>query len=91
MVGTSATFFIGLSVFIAIAGWFMAHPLLAAMGTFINARLVMRLGMRRIARSAYAMQIVSSTLALILVGIPAVLRFHEECLKSLTEPEPGSE
>lgn len=33
VVGTSATFFIGLSVIIAIAGWFMAHPLLAAMGT----------------------------------------------------------
>lgn len=33
VVGTSATFFIGLSVIIAIAGWFLAHPLLAAMGT----------------------------------------------------------
>ncbi|MCA7024147.1 MULTISPECIES: MATE family efflux transporter [Stenotrophomonas] len=33
VMGTSATFFIGISVLIAIAGWFMAHPLLAAMGT----------------------------------------------------------
>ena len=33
VMGTSATFFIGLSVVIAIAGWFLSHPLLAAMGT----------------------------------------------------------
>ena len=33
VMGTSATFFIGLSVVIAVAGWFLAHPLLAAMGT----------------------------------------------------------
>lgn len=33
VMGTSATFFIGISVLIAIAGWFMAHPLLRAMGT----------------------------------------------------------
>ncbi|MNK36844.1 Multidrug export protein MepA [compost metagenome] len=33
VMGTSATFFIGLSVVIAIAGWWLAHPLLAAMGT----------------------------------------------------------
>ena len=33
VMGTSATFFIGLSVVIALAGWFLAHPLLAAMGT----------------------------------------------------------
>ena len=33
VMGTSATFFIGLSVVIAIAGWWLSHPLLAAMGT----------------------------------------------------------
>ena len=33
VMGTSATFFIGLSVVIAVAGWFLSHPLLAAMGT----------------------------------------------------------
>ena len=33
VMGTSATFFIGLSVVIAIAGWFLSRPLLAAMGT----------------------------------------------------------
>lgn len=33
VMGTSATFFIGLSVLIAIAGWWLSHPLLAAMGT----------------------------------------------------------
>ncbi len=33
VMGTSATFFIGLSVVIAIAGWWLSHSLLAAMGT----------------------------------------------------------
>jgi len=33
VMGTSATFFIGISVVIAVAGWFLARPLLAAMGT----------------------------------------------------------
>lgn len=33
VMGTSATFFIGLSVIIAIAGWFLSHRLLVAMGT----------------------------------------------------------
>lgn len=31
--GTSATFFIGLSVAIAIVGWLVARPVLHAMGT----------------------------------------------------------
>src|SRR5690606_21448726 len=33
VMGTSATFFIGLSVVIAVAGWFLSHRLLLAMGT----------------------------------------------------------
>lgn len=33
VMGTSATFFIGLSAVIAVAGWFLSRPLLAAMGT----------------------------------------------------------
>ncbi|WP_305805541.1 MATE family efflux transporter [Stenotrophomonas sp. YIM B06876] len=33
VMGTSATFFVGLSVLIAIAGWWLSRPLLAAMGT----------------------------------------------------------
>lgn len=33
VMGTSATFFIGISVVIAVGGWFLSHPLLAAMGT----------------------------------------------------------
>lgn len=33
VMGTSATFFIGLSVLIAAAGWWLSHPLLKAMGT----------------------------------------------------------
>ncbi len=37
VMGSSATFFIGLSVVIAIAGWWLAHPLLAAMGTSLEA------------------------------------------------------
>ncbi|MCD9087603.1 MATE family efflux transporter [Stenotrophomonas sp. SY1] len=33
VMGTSATFFIGLSAVIAVAGWFLSHRLLLAMGT----------------------------------------------------------
>jgi len=33
VMGTSATFFIGLSVLIAVLGWFLSHRLLLAMGT----------------------------------------------------------
>ena len=52
--------------------------LLAALGTFINARLVMRLGMRRIARGAYAMQVGMSGLFLLTLWtgvLPEGLRF----------------
>lgn len=59
--------------------WFAAMALLSAAGTVINARLVMRLGMRRIASSAYALQVLSSSvmLGLLLMGdaLPAPLRF----------------
>ncbi|MDO5612183.1 MAG: multidrug effflux MFS transporter [Paracoccus sp. (in: a-proteobacteria)] len=47
--------------------WFAAMALLAGSGTILNARFVMRYGMRRIATWAYAMQIGSSLLALILL------------------------
>jgi DHA1 family bicyclomycin/chloramphenicol resistance-like MFS transporter len=53
--------------------WFALMALLAGSGTVLNARFVMRLGMRRIATDAYLMQICSSTLtlALLLSGILA--------------------
>ncbi|MFV0411599.1 MAG: multidrug effflux MFS transporter [Paracoccus sp. (in: a-proteobacteria)] len=52
--------------------WFAAMALLSGIGTIGNARYVMRFGMRRIARWAYAMQIVSSMLALSLVASGAL-------------------
>lgn len=58
--------------------WFAVLALLAATGTFINARLVMRLGMRRIARGAYAMQIIVSGLFMLALWtgvLPPALRF----------------
>ncbi|MFI0396889.1 MFS transporter [Paracoccus jiaweipingae] len=58
--------------------WFAAMALLSGSGTIVNARLVMRLGMRRIARAAYLMQIISSGLfAICLFGdlLPDILRF----------------
>ena len=58
--------------------WFAAMALLSGAGTVLNARLVMRLGMHRLARSAYAMQIVVSTLflaALLTGALPGSLRF----------------
>lgn len=48
--------------------WFALMALLAGTGTLINARFVMRLGMRRLATGAYAMQIVASLVALVLLG-----------------------
>lgn len=52
--------------------WFMLLAVLAASGTVVNARLVMRVGMFRIARAAYAAQIVISALflAFLLAGVP---------------------
>lgn len=58
--------------------WFAAMALLSGAGTVLNARLVMRLGMHRLARWAYAMQIIVSTLflATLLTGVlPGGLRF----------------
>jgi DHA1 family bicyclomycin/chloramphenicol resistance-like MFS transporter len=45
--------------------WFAAMALLSGTGTALNARFVVRLGMRRIARGAYAMQVVVSALMLL--------------------------
>lgn len=58
--------------------WFAAMALLSAMGTVLNARLVMRLGMRRMASGAYAAQVASSgvMLVLLLTGLlPRALAF----------------
>ncbi|HRO13792.1 MAG TPA: multidrug effflux MFS transporter [Paracoccus sp. (in: a-proteobacteria)] len=58
--------------------WFAGMAVLSASGTVINARLVMRVGMRRIARTAYAAQVVSSVLFLTLLlsdMLPGPLRF----------------
>lgn len=45
--------------------WFAAMAILSGAGTMLNARFVVRLGMRRIARGAYAMQVVVSGLMLL--------------------------
>ena len=58
--------------------WFAAMALLAALGTLINSRLVMRVGMRMIARTAYLAQIfVSGAFLLALQSglLPAALQF----------------
>lgn len=58
--------------------WFAALAGLSACGTFFNSRMVMRLGMHRIARIAYACQIVVAGcfLLLLLTGaLPDGLRF----------------
>lgn len=58
--------------------WFALMALLAGSGTLINARFVMRLGMRRLAKDAYLMQICASLVALVLLGtglLPEPLRF----------------
>ncbi|AXC50326.1 MFS transporter [Paracoccus suum] len=58
--------------------WFAAMALLSACGTILNARLVVRLGMRRIASTAYAAQAIFACIMLILVttgAIPEPWRF----------------
>ncbi|MDO5631090.1 MAG: multidrug effflux MFS transporter [Paracoccus sp. (in: a-proteobacteria)] len=47
--------------------WFAAMALLSGIGTILNAKYVMTIGMRRIAAWAYAMQVVMSGIALMLV------------------------
>lgn len=58
--------------------WFAAMALLSGMGTVLNARYVLRLGMRRIVKGAYAMQVVvSAVMAVLVIGnlLPEALRF----------------
>lgn len=58
--------------------WFAAMAILAGTGTLINSRLVMRIGMRRIARAAYAAQIGLSALFLLVLltdALPQGWRF----------------
>lgn len=60
------------------AAWFAILAVLAAGGTMINARLVMRVGMRRMASTAYAVQVVLAGLFLVLLlsdALPQALRF----------------
>ncbi|MDO5527962.1 MAG: multidrug effflux MFS transporter [Paracoccus sp. (in: a-proteobacteria)] len=52
--------------------WFAAMALLSGSGTVLNAVYVVRFGMRRIARWAYAMQIVVSGVALLLMASGAL-------------------
>ena len=52
--------------------WFAVMALLSGFGTVLNARYVMRFGMRRIARAAYAMQVGAASLALLLVASGAL-------------------
>ncbi|WBU61268.1 multidrug effflux MFS transporter [Paracoccus albus] len=52
--------------------WFALMALLSGLGTIANARYVMRYGMRRIARAAYAMQVVAASLGLLLVASGAL-------------------
>ena len=49
------------------AHWFALMAILAGLGTVFNARFVMRLGMRRIAKGAYLMQVGVSALMLLLL------------------------
>lgn len=58
--------------------WFAAMAILSGAGTILNARFVMRLGMRRIAGRAYVMQtLVSAVMLSLLLGdvLPDSLRF----------------
>ncbi|QFQ88341.1 Bcr/CflA family efflux MFS transporter [Paracoccus kondratievae] len=58
--------------------WFAAMALLSGSGTVLNARYVVRLGMRRIVRMAYQMQVVVSAVMVVLIFgdlLPEALRF----------------
>jgi len=50
--------------------WFALMALLSGAGTILNARFVVRLGMRRIVRAAYAMQVVAAALMLGAIALP---------------------
>lgn len=58
--------------------WFAGVALLSGTGTVFNAKFVLTLGMRRIARGAYLMQIIASVIVLVLTLsniLPEPLRF----------------
>lgn len=58
--------------------WFAVMALLSGTGTVLNARYVVRLGMKRIVTSAYAMQVCVSAVMVVLVWgdlLPDALRF----------------
>ncbi|WP_439103471.1 multidrug effflux MFS transporter [Celeribacter marinus] len=58
--------------------WFAAQALISGVGTLMNAKYVVRLGMRRIALSAYIGQIAISSVVLALIGsglLPDALAF----------------
>lgn len=58
--------------------WFAVMALLSGTGTVLNARYVLRLGMKRIVTSAYAMQVCVSAVMVVLVWgdlLPPPLRF----------------
>lgn len=58
--------------------WFALMAILSGAGTLLNATFVMRFGMRRIAKWAYVMQTVVSSVMLVLIltdALPASLRF----------------
>lgn len=59
--------------------WFMATGLLSAGGTILNAALVMRLGMRRLAMAAYGSQTIIASVLLLLWwsgGMPDVIALY---------------
>ena len=57
--------------------WFFLMALIAGCGSFLNSRLVMRLGMERMVSGALAAQIALSLIAIILwqIGLPPQLQF----------------
>ncbi|MFP1645525.1 MFS transporter [Pontitalea aquivivens] len=57
----------------AFAQWFALMALLSGAGTVLNARFVVRLGMRRIVIAAYRMQVIAAGLMLagLILGLPA--------------------
>lgn len=72
MLSSSQQLFAAYGVTESFPKWFAAMALLAGSGSILNARFVMRLGMRRIVAMAYQMQVVSAglMLGLLAVGVP---------------------